>query len=99
MKRVSALGVAAAAVMASGCIIIDADEVSYRGDPPNRPARCEVAAFQSLVGQRDDEIDRDRLPQSFRIICHDCQATMDYNPNRLNIQLDPQNRVASVSCG
>lgn len=99
MKRLSAVAVAAAAVLASGCIIIDADEVTYREDPPNRPARCDAAAYQSLVGQPEAAIDRNRLPQSFRIICHDCQVTMDYNPNRLNVQLDPQNRVASVSCG
>ncbi len=100
MKRITALAVAAAAALTSACVIIDADEVRYSDDlPPGRPASCDAAAYQALVGKADFQIDRARLPQTYRIVCHDCQVTMDYNANRLNIQLDPQNRVSAVTCG
>jgi hypothetical protein len=102
MKIRALLGVVLAACLASACVIVvdgdDAKDVSVdvtRG----RPSTCEAAAHASLVGKAEREIDRSSLPSAFRIVCHDCQVTQDYAPNRLNIQLDKDNRVASVRCG
>jgi hypothetical protein len=100
MKRWYTISVAAAAAFLSGCVIIDVDDARARDEPPTaRPATCDIAAYQSLIGQGDRQIDRSRLPQTYRVICFECQATMDYNANRLTIQLDRENRVAAVSCG
>lgn len=64
-----------------------------------RGAACDVGRYASLVGVRESEIDRRGLPQTFRIVCADCMATMDHRPDRLHIQLGPDGRVQSVRCG
>lgn len=82
----------------AGCIAIEVNERA-----PVRPAggalTCDAGAYGYLVGQHESEIDRTRLPSSFRIVCAECMVTMDHNPNRLNIQLGADNKVGSVRCG
>lgn len=65
-----------------------------------RPAedQCGAARMQYLIGQR--------VPASLatsgpvRIFASDDAVTMDYNPERLNIELDPASRlIVSVRCG
>ena len=82
----------------AGCIAIEVTET-----PDARPAggamTCDASQYQYLVGQTEGEIDHTRLPSASRVICAGCMATMDYNPNRLNIQMSPNKRVGSVRCG
>lgn len=102
MRIKTLAGVVLAACLASACVIVvdGDDEKDISVDVARaRPSTCEASAHASLVGKKDSEIDRARLPSTFRIICHDCQVTQDYAPNRLNIHLDTENRVASVRCG
>ncbi len=96
--RALVLAVAGAALLA-GCVVISVDEAEYSDLPRGGARTCDVAAYQGLVGMEEGEVDRDRLPAAFRFVCHECQVTMDHNPNRLNVNLDAQNRVASLSCG
>lgn len=91
--------IAALAVGAlAGCIAIEVNEA-----PDARPRggaqTCNEEGYQYLVGQRDADIDRSRLPSSFRIVCAECMVTQDFSPNRLNIHLGTDNTVASVRCG
>lgn len=86
--------------MLAGCIAIEVNETpDHARLPPGGAMSCAPATYQYLVGQNEADIDRDHLPSAFRIICAGCMATRDFNPNRLNIQLGPDQRVASVSCG
>jgi hypothetical protein len=87
----------AGATLLAGCVVISVDE--HEEHRRARPMACNAADYQYLIGKAEDDIDRDRLPATFRIVCADCQVTMDYNPNRLNVQLDANNVVESVSCG
>ncbi|MFZ4121869.1 MAG: I78 family peptidase inhibitor [Caulobacterales bacterium] len=91
-----------AATMLAGCLVISVEDdgtSALRDLPRGGQPTCQAQAYDPLIGVQEDEVDRDRLPQTFRIVCHDCQITMDHNPNRLTIQLDAQNKVASVNCG
>lgn len=89
---------AAAVGALAGCIAIEVNEA-----PDNRPAggaaTCDAAQYQYLIGQNEADIDRSRLPRTFRIICAECAVTMDYSANRLSIQLGADKRVGSVRCG
>ena len=82
----------------AGCIAIEVNEA-----PDVRPRggalTCNVGDYQYLVGQREADIDRSRLPSAFRIVCAECMVTQDFSPNRLNIHLGTDNRVGSVRCG
>lgn len=82
----------------AGCISIEVNDV-----PDNRPAggaqTCDAGAYHYLVGQRESDIDRSRLPAAHRIVCSTCAVTMDFNPNRLTVTLDAQSKVASARCG
>ena len=37
--------------------------------------------------------------RTIRWVPHGAAVTMEFNPSRLTVQLDPQNRIASISCG
>ncbi|MGE0045151.1 MAG: I78 family peptidase inhibitor [Hyphomonadaceae bacterium] len=59
---------------------------------------CGAERYQSLVGQPRASIDEGALPDPHRIVCHGCAMTMDYRPDRLTIQLGPNEIVESVRC-
>lgn len=89
----------AAAVALSGCVVIAVDgEKDVKVDRNSNPVTCVAADHQHLIGKAERDIDRGKLPQSFRIICHDCMATKDFRQDRLSIQLDADNKVASARC-
>lgn len=101
-KLVSIAVATVAATMLAGCLVISVEDdgsSALRDLPRGGQATCQSQAYSPLIGLQEDEVDRDRLPQTFRIVCHECQITMDHNPNRLTIQLDANNKVASVNCG
>lgn len=59
---------------------------------------CDAQSYQYLIGHP--------VPQGFqvagplRVFASDEPVTMDYNPARLNLELDPQTRnVIAVRCG
>lgn len=59
---------------------------------------CNADRWQYMVGGP--------LPQPFpargtvRVYRSDMSVTMDYDPNRLNVEVDPvTNRIVSISCG
>ncbi|MDP5306371.1 I78 family peptidase inhibitor [Paracoccus spongiarum] len=70
-----------------------------QADPGAIPApRCSMAQHQPLIGQNIGAVTLPaRLPQ--RIISPGDQITEDFNPDRLNIFVDPKGWIARVSCG
>lgn len=68
--------------------------------PAMPPATCDEAALSAELTGRDAAlIDPAAFPGPVRIIRPGDMVTMDYNPNRINVRLDAQDRVASVTCG
>jgi hypothetical protein len=84
-------------------IVADEPPAATDGETPaaSPPAEssCRADEFQGLIGQPRSAIDETKLPAQHRIVCHDCQVTMDYFEGRLNINLDAQGNVASLGCG
>lgn len=66
---------------------------------PPEPDDCRASELQDLVGQPEAVLNGMRFSQVLRVIEYGMAVTMDYNPARLNISLDQQERIERVSCG
>jgi hypothetical protein len=67
-------------------------------------AACDDRALGSFVGQLPDAETARKLmgfsrSRTMRWVPHGGVVTMDYNPQRLTVQLDAQGRIASAKCG
>ena len=65
---------------------------------------CNAAPAQSLVGRERTEVSGAEIKRLtgaglLRWIPHDGVVTMDYREDRVNVRLDRQNRIVSISCG
>ena len=65
---------------------------------------CDDRALGSFVGQAPTKENALKLmgfsrSRSLRWVPHGGAVTMDYNPQRLTVQLDAQGRIASAKCG
>lgn len=78
--------------------------------PPTEPAPTELAGScddtqaQWIIGKAGSEQDieqarTDSKSETVRALKPGDAATMDFNPNRLNVILDEKGNVASVNCG
>ena len=92
--------IALAAVLGAGCTTMAAEE-------PNSgeiTGSCRAEGVEGFVGQpataeNGAEILRKSRAKKLRWIPHGAAVTMDYSPDRVNVKLDPQNRIESISCG
>jgi hypothetical protein len=71
---------------------------------PNPSGECDATRAQSLIGnQGDAALGREALDRTgartLRWIRPGQAVTMDYSPQRLNIELDARDRVKGFSCG
>jgi len=60
---------------------------------------CGASGFQGLVGQSDEIAHMLVLEQPVRVIPHDGMVTMDVRPDRINFELDAEERITVVRCG
>ncbi|MCP5073863.1 MAG: hypothetical protein GY947_11290 [Rhodobacteraceae bacterium] len=60
---------------------------------------CGAAELQYLVGKPDSVLYSMRFAKGVRIITPGMAVTMDYNPERLNIAIGEDGRIARVYCG
>lgn len=81
----------------AGCVAVSVNENANL--PTGGQESCDASSYQYLIGQNETDINRSRLPKTFRIICAECMVTQDLNPNRLNIHLGTDKKVGSVRCG
>ncbi|CAN1540836.1 Proteinase inhibitor I78 [Paracoccaceae bacterium] len=79
-------------LLAAGCVAPIPDP----GDPADA---CHASELQYLVGQPGTVLHGMRFGQQVRVIEYGMAVTMDYNPARLNIQLDRQDVIERVNCG
>lgn len=67
---------------------------------PNPPeGSCGAEGLQSLVGKSEEVLHAMDFSVDVRIIHPGMAVTMDYNPTRLNIEIDESGKISRVSCG
>ena len=60
---------------------------------------CGAGELQGLVGQPQAVLQTMRFSQPVRVIGYGMAVTMDFSPDRLNIEMGPDGRIARVWCG
>ena len=66
---------------------------------PPRSARCDAAASRSLIGSHVGAVTFPR-DANVRLVCTTCAATMDHDPDRLNLRFDEaMGIIKAVDCG
>ena len=68
-----------------------------RGASTNSPDTCNAAAHQGLIGL--DAASSLALPEPKRVYGPTDAVTTDYNPARLNVQLDAVDNIVAITCG
>lgn len=74
-------------------------EVEVPVDPTPMETACGAAELQDLVGRDASVLQTMRFGQTVRIIRPGMAVTMDYVPDRLNIEIDAAEVITRVSCG
>lgn len=90
MKPLPALLVA---IIFTGCV---PDEGTDAPDPANDA--CGAREMQALVGRPASVLETMRFAGEVRIIPPGSAVTMDFRPDRLNIEIDAASRIARVYC-
>lgn len=91
-------------MMAAGCAAAppeDVENVPVKGETGRI---CNAEPAQHLIGRAaTQELGAEAIrltgAGSLRWIPKDGMVTMDYRPDRLNIELDGENKVAKIRCG
>jgi hypothetical protein len=96
----------AATAMLGGCVMpapAPSPAPIIRPEPqpvpqPTPEEGCNAAQYQHLVGgPLPDPFPRRGIVRVYR---SDMSVTMEYDPNRLNVEIDPANRrIVSITCG
>lgn len=91
------------AIVLGGCV---SAETPPESPDPLKSARpvppvesCNASQIQGLIGQPASVLNEMSLAEPFRIIKPGMAVTMDYAPERMNIHLDKNNLIESVTCG
>ena len=85
-----------AGLLVAGC---GATVAPITGNSPTKagPDTCNAAAHQGLIGL--DAASSLALPEPKRLIGPTDAVTADFNPARLNVQLDEIDNIVAISCG
>lgn len=100
MTRILPLSALLATALLAGCASSpDGEAPAAKGD-----GRCDAAAVQNLVEQRiTTELAEEARVKSgaelLRVTHPNQPVTMDYNPRRLNIDIDDADSIIRLSCG
>ena len=80
----------------AACVPVPPDPV-----PPALPPddACGAPGLQGLVGQPRRVLETMKFGVPVRVIEPGMAVTMDYSPNRLNIELDDEGTITRVTCG
>ena len=81
---------------------VEAESPPYPGDiPPPLPPEdsCGAPDLQFLRGQPETVLQTMKFGVPVRIIQPGMAVTMDYNPTRLNIEIDESGNIFRISCG
>jgi len=91
---------AGSALLLAGCAM---NAAGKEGDDPLKMT-CQAEAAQSAIGRTADEATVEAVRTAARAravrVLHPGQpATMDYRPDRLNLEVDADNKIVSARCG
>ena len=70
----------------------------------SRGGECNVSHLQNMLGKQIDrkvvdELQEDANANSVRVLAPGDITTMDFNPQRLNIDIDDSETIVRLSCG
>lgn len=68
-------------------------------EEPMPEKNCAAEDYQHLLGEPGSAVGAISTAETVRIRRSGQMATMDYVPDRLNIELDQNDRISSVYCG
>lgn len=85
-------------VIAIGALLLGACQTQQGTDDP-MSGTCIADEIQSYVGAPLTALDEKSLPQPHRIIGPDMAVTMDWNPDRLNVEHDRDRIITRIYCG
>jgi len=68
-------------------------------DPMPPITACGAGELQDLIGRNAAVLETMRFAGPLRVIRPGMAVTMDYSPNRLNIEVDAREIITRVSCG
>ena len=68
--------------------------------PPAEPDtdQCKASALQGLVGQPKSVLTTMLLPAGTRVINPGDAVTMDFRPDRMNVEIGTDGRIARIGC-
>jgi hypothetical protein len=95
----------AALTLALAASLAACTSVEQSAAPPTPPAEdgaCNADAAQSFVGKPASAAEQARAAsgaRTMRLIRPGQAVTMDYRPDRLNIELDASDSMVKLSCG
>ena len=98
MKRTASIAALLGAGLVAAC-------ATMAGEPPAAGVGpCDASAAQELVGEpASQELAAEAMrlsgAQSFRWIPEGSAVTMDYRPDRLNVEYNRDNVVTEIRCG
>lgn len=82
--------------LASGCT---PEEEASNVNDRDTPYSCTEMLTIDLEGVDVETIDESVMPERTRIIPPGTAVTMDYIPDRLNLEVDSQGQITRVYCG
>ena len=91
------MGLAVAGVLAA-CVPVEGPGGGYPG-PGGGVNQCGALDLQFLVGGPASALNTMRFNKPVRVIYPDTAVTMDFNPERLNFEVDRMGRILRVRCG
>ena len=94
--RLLTLSLAAAGLLAGCAAPVDRGPATPSDDAPTQ---CRADQYGHLIGRNRSEIPPTPAGQTWRVACTTCPVTMDYNPQRLNIDIDDDDIIIRLSCG
>lgn len=60
--------------------------------------QCKASTLQGLVGQPKSVLQTMLLPAGTRVIGPGDAVTMDFRPDRMNVEVGPDGRIAKIGC-
>lgn len=84
-------------VILGGMVVL----VACQSVPPGEtgPESCGAGALQGLIGQSAEVLETMKFAAPTRILRPGMAVTMDFSPDRLNIEIDGAERIVRVQCG
>ena len=101
MRR-AALALFVPAMLLAACIPDSGGKPGQPGEtvatPPAEDA-CGATGLQNLLGQPASSLDSMRFSQPLRVIRPGMAVTMDFSAERLNIDIDQNEKISRITCG